>query len=289
MTGQILDADIIFDADFIEVWTKQLDVEKTDAAFNLLTDPLGAGNRRAGTANPRLGLPFALRDTDSQVLGQEFAFGAMALAAAKPAAAKEQIEKLLVDGVKSVVTHEVGHTLGLRHNFKASAYLTMDEINDPEKNRTVGLAASVMDYVPVNISPKGKKQGDYFSRTIGPYDYWAIEYAYKPLPGGTEGEIAELAKIASRGTEPALQYATDEDTGFFEPDPLVNRFDMSKDPIEFAKWRVELINQLLPDLVDRVVEPGEGYDRAAQGVSASCSASMSGPWGSSPDTSAACT
>ena len=37
---------------------------------------------------------------------------------------------------------------------------------------------------------------------------------------------------------------------------------MSKDPIEFARWRVELINQLLPDLVDRVVEPGEGYDRA---------------------------
>ena len=66
--------------------------------------------------------------------------------------------------MKSVVTHEVGHTLGLRHNFKASSLLTMDEINDPEKNRTIGLAASVMDYIPVNISPKGKKQGDYFMR-----------------------------------------------------------------------------------------------------------------------------
>ena len=94
---------------------------------------------------------------------------------------------------------------------RPARYLTMDEINDPEKTRDIGLAASVMDYVPVNISPKGKKQGDYFSRTIGPYDYWAIEYAYKPLPGGTDGEKAELAKIASRGTEPALHYATDED------------------------------------------------------------------------------
>jgi len=147
----------------------------------------------------------------------------------------------------------------------------MDEINDPEKNRTIGLTASIMDYTPVNISPKGKKQGDYFSRTIGPYDYWAIEYAYKPLPGGTEGEVAELAKIASRCTDPALQYATDEDANppkpdplvvNPEPDPLVNRFDLSKDPIEFARWRVELINQLMPHLVDRAVEPGEGYDQA---------------------------
>ncbi len=97
---------------------------------------------------------------------------------------------------------------------------------------------------------------------IGPYDYWAIEYAYKPLPGGTEGEVAELAKIASRCTEPALQYATDEDAGLLGPDPLVNRFDLSKDPIEFARWRVELINQILPGLVDQIVEPGEGYQRA---------------------------
>ena len=117
----------------------------------------------------------------------------------------------MLKGVKSSPCTRSGHTLGLRHNFKASTYLTMDEINDPEKTRDIGLTASVMDYMPVNISPKGKKQGDYFSRTIGPYDYWAIEYAYKPLPGGTEGEVAELKKIASRGTEPALAYATDED------------------------------------------------------------------------------
>jgi len=63
--------------------------------------------------------------------------------------------------------HEVGHTLGLRHNFKASAYLSLDDIdNNAEKTAETGLTASVMDYAPVHIVPKGKKQGDYYSRTI---------------------------------------------------------------------------------------------------------------------------
>ena len=261
LTGQILDADIIFDADFIEIWTRRLETWKPDAAVEPLGLPLVAFNGHEDAT----GLPFSLafdRETDSEGLGRQFAFGALAMAAGAKPVAKDQIEKLLVEGVKSVVTHEVGHTLGLRHNFKSSALLTMDEVNDPEKNRTIGLTASIMDYTPVNISPKGKKQGDYFSRTIGPYDYWAIEYAYRPLPGGTDGEVPQLAKIASRCTEPALQYATDEDTGPLAPDPSVNRFDLSKDPVEFARWRVELISQLLPVLVDRAVEPGEGYDRA---------------------------
>ena len=94
-------------------------------------------------------------------MAQQLAFGAIALTAHGGKAAaketKEKIEKLLQEGVKSVVTHEVGHTLGLRHNFIASTYLTMDEVNDPEKTRDVGLAASIMDYVPVNISPEGEE------------------------------------------------------------------------------------------------------------------------------------
>ncbi len=267
ITGQIVDADIIFDADFIEHWTRTFEVEKPD----LLEGPLGADNY----AKSSQGLPLAAEHGDgsaceySHGMARQLAFGAIALTARGGKAAgketKEQIEKLLQEGVKSVVTHEVGHTLGLRHNFIASTYLTMDEVNNPEKTRDVGLSASVMDYLPVNVSPKGKKQGDYFSRTIGPYDYWAIQYGYQPLPGGTEGEVAALGKIASRGTEPGLRYATDEDAhGAGAVDPLVNLFDLSKDPLEFARWRVELIDQLLPGLVDQLVKPGEGYHRVLQ-------------------------
>jgi hypothetical protein len=258
-TGQILDADILFDADFIRHWRESYEINTPETGEPSQT-PLNLEHYLQGMER----IPAYLRHNHSTLcdctrgMTEQLAFGAMALAGGDKPASKELIDKLIMDGVKSITIHEVGHTLGLRHNFIASTYMTIDEINDPEKTRNTGLAASVMDYLPVNISPKGKKQGDYFSTVVGPYDYWAIEYAYKPFSGGTQGEAAELAKIASRDAEPALQFATDEDAGLFDPDPLVNRFDLGKDPIEFARRRVELMNPILPGLVDHVVDPGEG-------------------------------
>jgi hypothetical protein len=274
LTGQLLDADVIFDAEFVERWIDTFEVERRPR-------PAGIDGRLGTLSDALAGHMPQQGDTCcdyAQGMGEQLALGSIALVARgghRPLP-KSRIEQLLIEGVKSVATHEVGHTLGLRHNFKSSTLWTMDELNDPEKTKNVGLTASIMDYMPVNISPKGKRQGDYFSRTIGPYDYWAIEYAYKPLPGGTEGEVAELAKIAARGAaDPVLQFATDEDAppmshkhksdgNILAPDPLVNRFDLGKDLVEFARWRLELFRQLLPDLAERVVEPGEGYYRARQ-------------------------
>ncbi len=117
-----------------------------------------------------------------------------------------------------------------------------------------------MDYAPVNLAPKGVKQGDYFTTTIGPYDYWAIEYAYKPLTGGTEGELEKLQEMAKRGAQPGLDYATDEDM-YAGADPLVNVWDLGSDPAKFAQDRILLAEELLKTLADRVVDKGEGYQR----------------------------
>jgi hypothetical protein len=156
--------------------------------------------------------------------------------------------------------HEVGHTLGLRHNFKASTMLKNEQLHDTTITRKQGLVGSVMDYAPVNLAPKGVKQGDYFTTTIGPYDYWAIEYAYKPLSGGTEGEAEELQKIGSRSAAAGNDYATDEDL-YGTADPLVNVWDLGADPMKFAQDRMLLAEDLLKNLPDRVVDKGEGYQR----------------------------
>src|SRR5207302_1979166 len=83
------------------------------------------------------------------------------------------------------------------------------------------------------------------------------EYGHKPLSGGTEGESAELKKIASRGAEPGLDYGTDEDT-FLTSDPKINRFDLGSDVMKFSQDRMIAAEELLKGLSDQVVEDGEG-------------------------------
>src|SRR5262249_2980412 len=189
----------------------------------------------------------------------ELGLAAMALAARDLLKPGEKVpEELVGQAIKEVTMHEVGHTLGLRHNFKASTMLKNEQLNDTSITRKQGLVGSVMDYSPVNIAPKGVKQGDYFTTTIGPYDYWAIEYAYKPIVGN---EAEELQKIAAKGAVPGHDYGTDEDL-YLTSDPLTNVYDLGADPMKFSQDRIKLAEELLKDLSDKVVDKGEGYQRA---------------------------
>ena len=171
-----------------------------------------------------------------------------------------EFEKLVLAGLKDVVMHEVGHTLGLRHNFKASSWLTIAEINDPERSKDLAIAGSIMDYLPVNIASKGEHQGNYFMPTIGPYDHLAIEYGYKVIGSGTEGEFGELQKIAARQAEKGMNYATDEDArSSYFPDPLSQIRDLGSNPMDFAKTSAKLYDQLLPELLDHATREGDNY------------------------------
>lgn len=172
----------------------------------------------------------------------------------------ELADKVMHEFIVEVTAHEVGHTLGLRHNFRASTILKVNELHDVKKTEEIGQTASVMDYNPLVIAGKGQKQGHFLTPTLGPYDYWAIEYAYKTVQGD---EKTELAKIASRAADPMLPYATDEDArGTYSPlaiDPLVNQFDQSNDPLAYFKQDVEIIHELWNSMEKKLAKPGEGY------------------------------
>ncbi len=92
--------------------------------------------------------------------------------------------------------HEVGHTLGLTHNFRASTVYTNAQLADAEFTRTHGIAGSVMEYNPFNIALVGQRQGAYNMRTLGPYDYWAIEYGTRRLPPEREKDGAREDRVA---------------------------------------------------------------------------------------------
>jgi hypothetical protein len=274
-TGQILDADIIMDDSMVryEIEEYRLLIRQVPQGVVQGRDMelLSAGPFRrfrfvpaeeefaipADAARPNL-RPHARRafcgigHGASHELGLcGLFFGAIAEEGGDGAAATDALpEDLLGQYIRDTVMHEVGHTLGLRHNFKSSILRTYDEINSEAKPAEI--AGSVMDYNPVVIAPEGKPQGNYAMVTIGPYDYWAIEYGYTPKKD-------ELGKIASRGAEKGHAYATDEDT--IAHDPLTNRWDLGADPLAYAKERTALMKRVRKDLVARAVDKGERYNR----------------------------
>jgi len=165
-----------------------------------------------------------------------------------------------------LVAHEVGHTLGLRHNFKGSSAYSLDQINSDGMKDQQPWSASVMDYNGINIMMpgSGEVQGNYSSFEIGPYDYWVIEYGYGPEKN--------LPKVLERVAEPELQYGTDEDT--FGPDPRARRYDLSEDPIDYANNQMALVKTIREGLLTKFVDDGDSWSRARRGYLISLNTQM---------------
>ena len=219
-TGQIYDADIIFDDSMVRYFEEEATQRLPDAiAARKFSDPaLGAFIK----AHPQWGRPkkdwhgLSLAEPEQQDLRvqmrerlqeqgkhlcdyadgmrHQLLVGRGLLAGQS----KEVRDRLLYDVVKEVVMHEVGHTLGLRHNFRASSIWSIEEIR---KRKAAGLATagSVMDYNPVLFFKDKATEGNFLTPTLGPYDFWAIEYGYimankTPQPPKKTEEKKEEAK-----------------------------------------------------------------------------------------------
>ena len=288
-TGQILDADIVFDDSMIRIWLGEYDRLITQgptrefhpAMQRYLRErperhPLyrwrGREVAEAEAATPDLanrpelllgasspancgseGLPDGLAMSCHFGAGvrHQVSMGLLAQEWMAGAKSDEWPEQFVGQVLKEVVMHEVGHTLGLRHNFKGSSWLSLEEIR--KKAPDEATSGSVMDYNPILVNEEFGPANHWVTQTLGPYDYWAIEYGYTL-------DQKSLPSIAKRVAEEGLAYGTDEDR--YGSDPLVNVFDAGKDPLEYVKTRMKLVRSLLDGLVERIVKPGEGYQRA---------------------------
>ena len=156
----------------------------------------------------------------------------------------------------SLTLHEIGHTLGLRHNFKASWLFDASEIHDTSvtgKNHI----GSVMDYDPINIAPEGVEQGNFFPTVPGPYDIWAIAFGYTQ-----EMNEVDRENLLSQSTKPEFIFGTDDDamgSPGGNTDPRNKRYDMSSDPITYSVQRLKIIDDKINELPEIFDEPGSTY------------------------------
>lgn len=236
-TGQILGADIMLEFASLRRYLEVGNIYDTSKLF--------AGEARGHRA-----------------LYQQLAFGLTA-ATAMGADAGQQ-SAIVEDWLRSLVAHEIGHALGLSHNFRASQFQPPSMVNDRGGTGRGGPSASVMDYEATNVAPPGQAQGYFWTTMPGPYDDWAIDYGYSEALADPAAEAQRLEQILARSAEPALAFGNDGDV-MAEPgvgiDPRVMLFDMSSDAIGYAEQRLRLIQQLQENLVQKLARSGQSYQR----------------------------
>src|SRR5690606_21546403 len=168
-----------------------------------------------------------------------------------------EMQRVKKESMTALIMHEIGHTLGLNHNMKASQLYSIEQLNDADFINGKCLTASVMDYAALNVTRDRTKQGQYDDVAVGPYDHWAIQLGYKPFKSEMERQA-----LLNESTKPEHIFGNDADD-MRSPgkaiDPRVNVSDQSNDQIAWAIDRIELSNDLMKDVKMRFTKTGESY------------------------------
>jgi len=184
-------------------------------------------------------------------------FGGLALESL--GATKIEKSEIIQQFLTYLILHEMGHTLGFNHNMKASQLHSLADIHNVELTSKVGLVGSVMDYPSINFALDREKQGLYWTSRPGPYDMWAIKFAYQQ--GRSEQDTKDLM---SQSTKHDLLFGNDADD-MRSPgkamDPRVNVRDMSSDAIAYAVNRFKLTHIIGSNLLENLKEEGNSYHK----------------------------
>lgn len=262
-TGQIYDADIRISVDFIRIMFTRAENMIKPIAFDgtmdidekeelPLAEMINNGYRFCN---------FAAESAEDAAFGLSYLTSGLGTMEDLDSLQREYITAYIVE----LVAHEVGHTLGFRHNFKASSIYTLDQINDRSFTKVHSTIGTVMDYAPVNLAGPGKTQGEFYASVPGPYDNWVVQYAYSDFGNlTTEEELPKLKKIADRASEPELVYGTDEDAFGYSMksiDPHCNLFDLGSDPLAYGEHSIAITKELWTNAVKKFDIPGEQYQK----------------------------
>lgn len=178
-------------------------------------------------------------------------------------------EELIGDAVRFVACHEVGHSLGLRHNMIASNAYPTDSLRSVSfTQRMGGTSSSIMDYARFNYVAQPGDGVKVMSPHIGPYDLMAIEWGYRWYPQGTD-EQQKLNDFLGKHRGRLYKYseAQPQRTAI---DPRALSEDLGDDAVKSARYGIANLKRIVPNIVNWTTtgKPGQDYDEASNLYSA---------------------
>lgn len=184
-------------------------------------------------------------------------------AAANPAARSLEIpEDLMGETMRKVITHEVGHAIGLPHNMVASSSFPVDSLRKASFAKKYGVSATIMDYARQNYvaQPGDGLEPKDFVRRLGPFDDWVINWGYRVLPNAAtpEAERKTLNEWITKQTGwPQYRYVPQNIGGI---DPRSQTEDVGDDPVRATTFALANLKRVVPNLVQWTTQPGEDYE-----------------------------
>lgn len=172
----------------------------------------------------------------------------------------------MAHAIRFVSSHEIGHTLGLKHNMGASFSFPVDSLRSPSfTNRMGGTASSIMDYARFNYVAQPEDNVTNITPQIGLYDQYAIEWGYRWLDiVDPHDEIPVLAKWIKNHENDPLYFYGDQQSSANVIDPRSQSEDLGDDAVKASHYGLLNLKRLIPQIINWSAKDGEDYYQAGK-------------------------
>ena len=157
--------------------------------------------------------------------------------------------------MRMVISHEIGHALGLPHNMKASSAYPVDSLRSGKFTQKMGIAATIMDYARYNYIAQPGDKNIRFVRQLGPYDDYSIEWGYRYFPGKNLLQEKEILTkyVDQKSLNPIYMF------GSSRGDPNTQTENIGDDPIKASTYGLKNLKIVANNFMDWIHEPNKDY------------------------------